>query len=68
MAVFARKDVSAENVDAVVKGLVNLERHIENIRNFGVPPVVAINHFAIGHKIRNMMRSSKVRESLACAR
>ena len=40
-----RKEVSAENVPALVKGLVNLERHIENIRKFGVPPVVAINHF-----------------------
>ena len=41
-----RKEVSTENVAAVAKGLVNLERHIENIRKFGVPPVVAVNHFA----------------------
>ncbi|HEY3776758.1 MAG TPA: formate--tetrahydrofolate ligase [Rhizomicrobium sp.] len=41
-----RKELSGENVAAVVKGLINLERHIENIRKFGVPPVVAINHFA----------------------
>jgi formate--tetrahydrofolate ligase len=41
-----RKELLSENVAAVVKGLTNLERHIENIRKFGVPPVVAINHFA----------------------
>ena len=41
-----RKELGAENVEAVVKGLANLERHIENIRKFGVPAVVAINHFA----------------------
>ncbi|HEY3638096.1 MAG TPA: formate--tetrahydrofolate ligase [Rhizomicrobium sp.] len=41
-----RKEVSTENVEAVVRGLVNLERHIENIRKFGVPPVVAINYFS----------------------
>src|SRR3990170_3918361 len=35
----------AENVDAVKKGVVNLLRHIENVRQFGVPAVVAINHF-----------------------
>ncbi|HEX4081020.1 MAG TPA: formate--tetrahydrofolate ligase [Rhizomicrobium sp.] len=42
----ARKDLGPENVPAVVKGLANLERHIENIRKFGVPPVVALNYFA----------------------
>ena len=41
-----RKELLTENVEAVVKGLANLERHIENIRKFGVPPVVAVNHFA----------------------
>ncbi len=34
-----------ENVDAVTKGCANLGRHIENIKQFGVPAVVAINHF-----------------------
>src|ERR1700720_3647385 len=41
-----RKDLGAENVTAVVKGLANLARHLENIRKFGVPAVVAVNHFA----------------------
>ncbi len=41
----ARKDLGPENVKAVTAGMANLERHIENIRKFGVPPVVAVNHF-----------------------
>ena len=41
----AKADLAAENVDAVKRGCVNLVRHIENIRQFGVPSVVAINHF-----------------------
>ena len=42
----ARKDLTRENVGAVVKGLANLERHLDNLRKFGVPAVVALNHFA----------------------
>ena len=41
----AKNDLGPENVEAVKKGVVNLLRHIENIRQFGVPAVVAINHF-----------------------
>jgi len=40
-----REDLGAENVEAVKKGLVNLGRHIENLKSFGVPAVVGINHF-----------------------
>ncbi len=40
------KDVNKENLDALSKGLANLERHINNIRNhYGLPCVVAVNHF-----------------------
>ena len=42
----ARADLGAEDVAAVKKGCANLGRHIENLRQFGVPVVVAINHFA----------------------
>ena len=42
----AKPDLSAENVEALHKGIVNLGVHIENLRSFGVPVVVAINHFA----------------------
>ena len=41
----ARKDLGAENVEAVRDGAPNLGRHIENLKSFGVPVVVAINHF-----------------------
>ncbi|MGJ8731174.1 formate--tetrahydrofolate ligase [Listeria aquatica] len=41
-----KKDLGAENVDAVVKGMPNLEKHLENIQNvYGLPAVVAINKF-----------------------
>lgn len=38
-------DLKIENVDALIKGTQNLERHIENIKKFGLPYVVAINRF-----------------------
>ncbi len=41
----AKKDLTEPNVDAVRKGAVNLERHIENLNKFGINPTVAINHF-----------------------
>ena len=41
----AKADLGAENVDAVKAGCSNLGRHIENVKSFGVPVVVAINHF-----------------------
>ncbi len=41
----AKDDLKKENVEAVKKGLANLGRHIENVRKFGVPVAVAINHF-----------------------
>ncbi len=41
----AKADLGTENVDAVNAGSPNLGRHIENVKSFGVPVVVAINHF-----------------------
>ena len=41
----AKEDLKAENVDALAEGIVNLERHVENVRKFGVTPVVALNRF-----------------------
>ncbi|MEA5058153.1 MAG: formate--tetrahydrofolate ligase [Anaerotignum propionicum] len=41
----AKADLSNENLDALKKGFVNLEKHIENIQKFGVPVVVTLNHF-----------------------
>lgn len=39
------EEIAKENLDAVAKGAENLDKHIENMRLFGVPVVVAINHF-----------------------
>ena len=41
-----KTDLKTPNVEAVKKGLCNLEKHIENVKKFGVPSVVAINIFA----------------------
>ena len=40
-----KDELKTENVEALKKGLINLERHIENIKKFGLPVAVAINHF-----------------------
>lgn len=41
----AKPDLTKENVEALNKGIVNLGVHIDNMRKYGVPVVVAINHF-----------------------
>ncbi|MFO1122340.1 MAG: formate--tetrahydrofolate ligase [Hyphomicrobiales bacterium] len=41
----AKDDLKKENVEALKKGLANLGRHIENVKKFGVPIAVAVNHF-----------------------
>ena len=40
-----REELTTENLDALKKGVVNLERHVENLRSFGLTPVVALNLF-----------------------
>jgi formate--tetrahydrofolate ligase len=40
-----KDDLKKENIEALKKGLPNLERHIQNIKKFGLEVVVAINHF-----------------------
>ncbi len=42
----AKADLGTENVNAVKRGCANLGRHIRNVKGFGVPVVVAINHFS----------------------
>lgn len=42
-----KEDLGRENVEAVKKGCSNLGRHIQNVKKFGVPVVVAINHFTL---------------------
>ena len=41
----AKDELKKENIEALKKGLVNLEKHIINIRKFGLPVTVAVNHF-----------------------
>lgn len=41
----SKKDLSLENMEALEKGIVNLEKHIENIKAYGVPCVVTLNKF-----------------------
>ena len=41
----AKADLNAENLDALKKGIVNLEKHIENLQQFGVPVIVTLNAF-----------------------
>ncbi len=41
----AKDDLKNENAAAVAKGCDNLKRHLENVKKFGVPPIVAINRF-----------------------
>ena len=40
-----KKELGSENVEALKKGIVNLEKHIENLKQFGVPVVVTLNKF-----------------------
>ena len=40
-----KDDLGKENLDALKKGLINLQRHVENIKKFGLPVTVSINHF-----------------------
>ena len=41
----AKKDLNTENLEALKKGIVNLEKHIENLQKYGVPVVVTLNAF-----------------------
>ncbi len=40
-----KDDLGKENLDSLKKGLINLQRHVENIKKFGLPVTVSINHF-----------------------
>ncbi|RPG98885.1 MAG: formate--tetrahydrofolate ligase [Candidatus Pelagibacter sp. TMED118] len=45
-----KNELKKENLSALKKGMVNLQRHIENIKKFGLEPIVAINHFVLDTK------------------
>jgi len=66
----ARNALGPENVEAVRKGIANLQRHVENLRKFGLPVVVAVNHFTTDthaefEAIRDAMRAMGV-EAISC--
>ena len=49
----AKKDLNEENLEALKKGIVNLEKHIENVQKFGVPVVVTLNSFVTDTEAEN---------------
>ncbi|MBU3839830.1 MAG: formate--tetrahydrofolate ligase [Candidatus Ruminococcus intestinipullorum] len=49
----AKQDLGEENLEALQKGIVNLEKHIENIRKFGVPVIVTLNSFVTDTEAEN---------------
>jgi len=67
----AKDDLGREDLKALEAGLANLARHVENVRKFGVPPIVAINHFvsdsAAEHElIRSFCRNHLGVEAVIC--
>jgi formate--tetrahydrofolate ligase len=67
----AREALAAENREALARGLANLDRHVRNVRKFGVPSVVAINRFASDTEaelelVRQHCRSELGVEALVC--
>ena len=46
-----QENLELENVDAMLEGCKNLDRHMQNIKKFGVPAIIAINHFASDKEI-----------------
>ncbi|MDE2183573.1 MAG: formate--tetrahydrofolate ligase [Alphaproteobacteria bacterium] len=61
----AKSDLKKEDVDAVARGAANLRCHIENVRKFGVPPIVAINHFSTD-TTAEIVEIEKAARSLDC--
>ena len=49
----AKSDLAEENLDALAKGIVNLEKHIENIQKYGVPVIVTLNSFITDTEAEN---------------
>ena len=49
----AKADLSEENLEALKKGIVNLEKHIENIQKYDIPVVVTLNSFVTDTEAEN---------------
>ena len=66
-----KKDLGSENIGALEKGFANLARHVTNVRNFGLPVVVAVNHFyadtdAEHAKLRELCSEKLGIEAITC--
>jgi formate--tetrahydrofolate ligase len=66
-----KKDLSGENLEALEKGFANLERHVTNVRSFGLPVVVGVNHFfqdtdAEHTKLKELCRERLQVEAITC--
>ena len=58
----AKADLAEENLDALAKGIVNLEKHIENIQKYGVPVIVTLNSFVTDTNAENAFIEKFCRE------
>ncbi|WP_375466393.1 formate--tetrahydrofolate ligase, partial [uncultured Methylobacterium sp.] len=66
-----KKDLGSENVEALEKGFANLARHVTNVRGFGLPVVVAVNHFhadteAEHARLKELCRQKLDVEAITC--
>ncbi|WP_375408773.1 formate--tetrahydrofolate ligase [uncultured Methylobacterium sp.] len=66
-----KKDLSGENLEALEKGFANLARHVENVRGFGLPVVVGVNHFfadtdAEHAKLKDLCRDRLGVQAITC--
>ncbi|MCL6295177.1 formate--tetrahydrofolate ligase [Jejuia spongiicola] len=64
------KNLTEENVEALTKGLPNLEKHLENVKQFGITPVISINRFLTDsdeeiETIKDFAKNNNVRVALA---
>nr|WP_288645248.1 formate--tetrahydrofolate ligase [uncultured Mediterraneibacter sp.] len=58
----AKADLAEENLDALAKGIVNLEKHIENIQKYGIPVIVTLNSFVTDTDAENAFIEKFCRE------
>ena len=67
----SKKELGSENIDALEKGFANLARHVANVRSFGLPVVIGVNHFyadtdAEHAKLKELCRDQLQVEAITC--
>jgi formate--tetrahydrofolate ligase len=67
----SKKELGSENLEALEKGFANLARHVTNVRGFGLPVVVGVNHFyadtdAEHAKLKELCRDKLQVEAITC--